>query len=103
MKRTLVLAFVLLCIVFLVSSCLPGGNPSQDVINEFGVNAGFLRGLWHGFIAPFTFFVSLFTENINLYEVHNNGGWYDFGFVIGAGIIFSGSGRASGHKRRKRA
>jgi hypothetical protein len=34
-----------------------------------------------------------------MYEVHNNGGWYDFGFVIGAGIIFSGSGRAS-HKRR---
>ena len=101
MKRTLLITLVLLFIVILVSSCFPGTNPTQDVTNEFGVNAGFLRGLWHGFIAPFTFFVSLFTDNINLYEVHNNGGWYDFGFVIGAGIIFSGSGRASGHKRRK--
>ena len=103
MKRTLIISLVLIFIVILVSSCFPGGNPSQDVTNEFGVNAGFIRGLWHGIIAPFTFFVSLFTENINLYEVHNNGGWYDFGFVIGAGIIFSGSGRASGHKRKSRA
>ena len=101
MKRTLIITFVLLFIVVFISACFPGTNPAQNVTNEFGVNAGFLRGLWHGFIAPFTFFVSLFTDNINLYEVHNNGGWYDFGFVIGAGIIFSGSGRASGHKRRK--
>ena len=100
MKRFIFLTVGLLCVVILVTSCFPGTNPSQDVISEFGVNAGFLRGLWHGIIAPFTFVVSLFTENINLYEVHNNGGWYDFGFVIGAGIIFSGSGCASKHKRR---
>jgi hypothetical protein len=101
MKRTIYFTLAFLLTAILITSCFPGINPSQDVINDFGVNAGFLRGLWHGFIAPFTFFVSLFTENINLYEVHNNGGWYDFGFVIGAGIIFSGSGRASKHKRRK--
>ncbi len=101
MKRKIIFGLLLVLTVLFITSCFPGTNPSQDVVNEFGVNAGFLRGLWHGFIAPFTFIVSLFTENINLYEVHNNGGWYDFGFVIGAGIIFSGSGRASSHKRKK--
>ena len=100
MKRSIVLPLGLILIMILITSCLPGTNPSQDVATEFGVTAGFLRGLWHGFIAPFTFIISLFTENINMYEVHNNGGWYDFGFVIGAAIIFSGSGRASKHKRQ---
>jgi len=50
--------------------------------------------LWHGFIAPVSFFVSLFSDNVALYAVNNNGGWYDFGFVLGAGIIFGGGSRA---------
>jgi len=32
---------------------------------------------------------------VNFYEVHNNGGWYNFGFVLGAGILFGGGGKAS--------
>jgi len=43
-------------------------------------------------IAPFTWLVSLFTKSVNFYEVHNNGGWYDFGFVLGAGILAGGGG-----------
>jgi hypothetical protein len=27
---------------------------------------------------------------VNIYEVHNDGNWYDFGFVLGAGILFGG-------------
>jgi hypothetical protein len=50
--------------------------------------AGFLGGLWHGLISPLAFIISLFNKNVRMYEIHNNGGWYDFGFCIGAGIIF---------------
>ena len=53
--------------------------------------AGFWQGLWHGVIAPVTFFISLFTDRVNIYEVVNSGNWYDFGFVLGAGILFGGS------------
>ena len=60
--------------------------------------AGFLKGLWHGIIAPISFFVSLFSDHVAIYAVNNNGGWYDFGFVIGAGILFGGGGRASRKK-----
>ena len=60
--------------------------------------AGFWLGVWHGIIAPLTFIISLFTESVTLYEVHNNGAWYDFGFVLGAGILFGG-GR--GVRRRR--
>ena len=99
MKNKLILPLVLIAIIILATACFAGGNPTEGIADEFGSTAGFLRGLWHGFIAPFTFFVSLFTD-IHFYEVHNNGGWYNFGFVIGAGIIFSGSGRASRMKRK---
>ena len=57
--------------------------------------AGFLGGLWHGMISPITFIVSLFTQDVRIYETNNNGRWYDFGFCIGAGIIF-GNGTHQG-------
>lgn len=56
---------------------------------------GFWGGLWHGIIAPFSFIGSLFSDDIAMYAVNNNGGWYDFGFVLGAGILFGGSSSAS--------
>lgn len=56
---------------------------------------GFLGGLWHGIIAPFSFIGSLFSDTIALYAVNNTGGWYDFGFVLGAGILFGGGSSAS--------
>ena len=53
--------------------------------------AGFFAGLWHGMICPITFVVSLFTPNVRIYETHNCGVLYDFGFMIGASSAFGGS------------
>jgi hypothetical protein len=53
---------------------------------------GFFSGLWHGIIAPISFFGSLMFDSIAMYAVNNNGGWYDFGFVLGAGILSLGFG-----------
>jgi hypothetical protein len=99
MKKNIILSIVIISLMLILTSCFAEGNPMEKVPDDFGDTAGLIRGLWHGFIAPFTFFVSLFTDGIHMYEVHNNGGWYNLGFVIGAGIIFSGSGRASKMKR----
>ena len=63
--------------------------------------SGFWEGLWHGIIAPFTFIVSLFVDTIELYDINNNGGWYNFGFVLGAGILFGGSSSGVGRSRRR--
>ena len=54
------------------------------------VAPGFWLGLWHGFIFPVAFIVSLFVDNVALYAVPNNGGWYDLGYFIG--IVFLGVG-----------
>lgn len=59
---------------------------------------GFFHGLWHGIVAPISFIGSIFDKDIAMYGVNNNGGWYDFGFVLGAGILFGGS---RGRRRRR--
>lgn len=56
---------------------------------------GFWGGLWHGIIAPVGFVISLFDSDVAMYAANNNGGWYDFGFVLGAGILFGSSGKAT--------
>jgi len=56
---------------------------------------GFWGGLWHGIIAPFSFIVSLFDEDVAMYAKNNNGNWYNFGFVLGAGILFGSGGKSS--------
>jgi hypothetical protein len=48
---------------------------------------GFLLGLWHGFIFPVAWVISLFTDKVAIYAVPNNGGWYDFGYFLGI-VVF---------------
>ncbi len=68
-----------------------GSNELANSVNEKGEIAGFWRGLWHGFIAPFAFLTSLFKEDVGMYETHNNGKWYNFGFILGLLIVFGGN------------
>ena len=55
---------------------------------------GFLLGLWHGFIFPVAWVVSLFMSNVAVYAVPNNGGWYDFGYFLGI-VVFGVGARKS--------
>jgi hypothetical protein len=88
-------AFIFISILVFFSACAKVTDVQACVTDE---PYGFLFGLWHGIIAPLSFFGSLFSDSIAMYAVNNNGGWYDFGFVVGAGILLGGSSRAS--KRR---
>mgnify|MGYP006305736767 CR=1 FL=1 len=102
MKRTTKLIGLALLVLVALAACAPGPNTMVGEPDEDGDVAGFWMGLWHGIIAPVTFFISLFTDKVNLYDVFNNGGWYDFGFVLGAGIIFGGGGGGAASSRRRR-
>jgi hypothetical protein len=93
------LAVLVLALVLV--ACAPGSNPAVGIAVEGESLAGFWMGLWQGFISPVTFVISLFTDNVSIYEVHNTGNWYDFGFVIGAGILF-GAGPIGSRARRRR-
>jgi hypothetical protein len=56
---------------------------------------GFWLGLWHGFIFPVAWVVSLFVPSVAIYAVPNNGGWYDFGYFLG--IVVFGVGARKSH------
>jgi hypothetical protein len=56
---------------------------------------GFLLGVWHGFIFPVAWVLSLFMPDVAIYAVPNNGGWYDFGYFVG--IVFLGVGARKSH------
>jgi len=101
MKHTSSIALILIAAlaVLWASSCAPGPNVSEKSPNAEGKVAGFWLGLWHGLISPVTFIISLFSKTVRLYEVHNNGGWYNFGFVLGAGLFLGGG--IFGHKKRR--
>ena len=52
---------------------------------------GFLLGLWHGFIFPIAWVLSLFVPEVAVYAVPNNGGWYDFGYFLGIAVFGIGA------------
>ena len=83
MKRK-VMAVIIIVFLLIFVSCAAGPNEFAKIANEEGKVAGFWSGLWHGIISPISFIVSLFNKNVNVYEIHNSGGWYNFGFLLGA-------------------
>ena len=100
MKTALLLAgAVLLCI--LLAGCAAGPNQLANSAGREGKVAGFWLGLWHGLIAPVTFIISLFSKSVQMYEVHNNGGWYNFGFLLGMLILLGGGGGGAAARRSR--
>jgi len=79
----------LICIVLLMTGCADEVTLSQAQSID---PVGFWYGLWHGVIFPIAWIASLFMDSA-IYATYNNGGWYDFGFMIG--VCFLGVG-ASG-------
>lgn len=88
-------------VVAVVVGCAPGPNTLVGTPDAKGEVPGFWRGLWNGIIAPVTFVISLFNDRVRLYEVHNNGGWYDFGFILGVMIAFGGGAGGAASRRRR--
>ena len=37
-----------------------------------------------------------------MYEAHDNGGWYNFGFLLGASIILGGGAGGASRRRSRR-
>lgn len=84
--RLLLLAALLVLLV----ACVPEANELAYRHKGIDQPPGFWMGLWHGLIAPITFVISLFSDTVGMYAVRNNGGWYDFGYLIGLGSLHGG-------------
>ena len=80
MKKQILLLLSIMAATLFVS-CAATHSCSKEILRL----PGFFLGLWHGWIAPITFFISLFFHSIEIYAYPNNGGWYNFGFMLGVG------------------
>ena len=96
MKLTLFIPALLFLLV--LAACAPGPNHLKSTPNDRHTVPGFWTGLWQGFIAPFVFVISLFKSGLNIYEVHNNGAWYNLGYLFGVACVCGGGG----HKAARR-
>ena len=59
--------------------------------NEVSQGVGFFSGIWDGWTVFFAFVGKMFGANYNIYEVNNNGNFYNFGFLLGMsswGVFF---------------
>ncbi len=84
-------------LILLLSAC---ATQMDAGVSDVADTPGFLWGLWHGFIFPWSFVGSLFSPDIAVYSVPNSGGWYDFGFFLGITVL--GGGSFFGSKKRGR-
>ncbi len=75
-----------------LSAC--AATQAPDAVAHGPDTPGFLLGLWHGFIFPVAWLVSLFADKVAVYAVPNNGGWYDFGYFLGI-VVFGVGARKS--------
>jgi hypothetical protein len=91
-KPALILLLIFSCL--LLTGCLPG-----DGRNSEARPAGFLWGIWHGWMAPISLIVSLFRGHIRIYETANTGWWYDLGFYI---AVIGGFGSIELVRKKKR-
>lgn len=92
---------MLLCVLLLtLAGCAAGPNEMVKSPRGDDNRAGFWRGLCQGFIFPVTFFISLFTDSVNVYEVHNNSGCYGGGFLLGLVIILGGGGGGAAQSKQ---
>ena len=87
-KKILIFTAVLLLIM---TACFPEAQNVQECVTSTIEPSGFWMGLWHGIILPISFIWGLFDHSVTIYDVVNNGNWYNFGFVLGAGALLGGS------------
>jgi len=99
MRLPVTLLVLVALLLSVLAGCAAGPNQSQDSPNDHGTVAGFWQGIWHGFIAPFVFVASLFKLNLTIYEVHNNGAWYNFAYLLGLACFFRGSGNRTARRK----
>ena len=89
---TIMLASAVFAVIAILSLTACAATQQTDAVAPTA--PGFLLGLWHGFIFPVAWVVSLFVPRVAVYAVPNNGGWYDFGYFLGI-VVFGVGARKS--------
>ncbi|MEI6462481.1 MAG: hypothetical protein WCO33_02315 [bacterium] len=99
LKRFLPLIVIGVLVVIAIGVYLISNRTGMPTKNSTEV-ASFGLGLWQGLIICLTFITSWFDKNIVLYQVSNDGFWYNFGFIFGI-MISIGAGAKSSKRKNK--
>ena len=99
-KKLLVIVAILVLGTLLLTACGTPNPMTNTALESTGKVYGFWNGLWDGMTAIFAFIGNLFGGHYGIYQVHNNGNWYDFGFLLGIGAFASGSSSAASFSLR---
>jgi hypothetical protein len=94
MKKKVFLIILTVVVVLTLVACGRTNPLKNTPSRETGKVYGFWRGLWDGLTVMFAFIGSLFSDRWNIYNVYNNGGWYNAGYLLGI-ITLLGSCSAS--------
>lgn len=81
---------LVLPVLLALSAC---ATQTAAAVNQAAETPGFLLGLWHGFIFPVAWVLSLVMPEVAVYAVPNSGGWYDFGYFLGIVVFGVGARR----------
>ena len=92
MKKSNLFILAILMIA-LFTGCAPATDVSECV--DMSDPYGFWGGLWHGWIMFFNLISQIWWDDVTIYAPNNTGGWYDFGFWLGAASFGGGATKAS--------
>lgn len=81
MKKQLL--FSLIAVAMLIFTGCAHVHPITACLPTNETPSGFWFGVWNGLTMTFAFIGSLFDSDITVYDVNNNGNFYNFGFVGG--------------------
>ena len=80
MKRKRILGLIIIAIIvaiFALTGCADVSHV-QQCLPPTEHTYGFWGGTWHGIIMVPSFICSLIFDDVAVYAVNNNGGWYNF-------------------------
>lgn len=88
MKKNIILFIIIL---IFIAVPLTTSAFSVEYVQQYNYSyneAGFLSGIWHGLIAPYSLFVRWLSPfgsefNVDMYAYTNTGWFYDLGFLLG--------------------
>ena len=99
MKKELIFKIIAISALLVLTAAFLSGCAPGDGKNSIENPAGFFWGIWHGWIAPVSLIISIFRDNINIYEVHNTGFGYNLGFYMA--IVGGPFGLSLSRKKRR--
>ncbi|MEK7541287.1 MAG: hypothetical protein AAB533_00325 [Patescibacteria group bacterium] len=83
MKR--VFLFFLVFIILIVAFAI--GARTDAFVQGYRISSwdppGFLSGVWHGLLAPYSLIARWFIDDVQMYALPNTGWFYDLGFLFG--------------------